>query len=133
MPVLTYPTPKNLPKPPTYSQVVVAAGTRLVFVAGQIAVDETGATVAKGDLAGQTTQAMRNLKSALEAAGASFADVVKITTFVVDYTAEKRGIIGQARGAFFAGLTPPASTLLGVSALAAPDWLIEIEATAVLA
>lgn len=132
MSALTYPTPKNLPKPPTYSQVVVAAGTRIVYVAGQIAVDETGATVGTGDLSAQTTQAMRNLKSALEAAGASFADVAKITTFVVDYTPEKRSVIGQARGAFFEGLTPPASTLLGVSALAAPDWLIEIEAIAVL-
>ena len=81
-------------------------------------------------MAAQTTQVMQNLGLALKAAGASYANIVKIVTFVVGYKPELRPIIGQARSAFFEGMTPPASTLVGVSALAAPEWLIEIEAVA---
>jgi enamine deaminase RidA (YjgF/YER057c/UK114 family) len=83
-------------------------------------------------LAAQTTQVMQNLGLALKAAGASYANIVKIVTFVVGYKPELRPIIGKARSAFFEGMTPPASTLVGVSALAAPEWLIEIEAVAVI-
>ncbi len=60
-----------------------------------------------------------------------YADIVKTTTFVVNYKPEYRTVIGGARMPFFAGRTPPASTLVGVSALAMPEWLIEIEAVAV--
>src|SRR6478672_8816403 len=73
-----------------------------------------------------------SLGLALKAAGASYANIVKIVIFVVGYKPELRPIIGQARSAFFEGMTPPASTLVGVSALAAPEWLIEIEAVAVV-
>jgi len=75
---------------------------------------------------------MRNLGRALAAVGASYADVVKITTYVVDYKPEHRAIVGQARAPFFANGTPPASTLVGVAALALPEWLVEIEAIAVV-
>lgn len=75
---------------------------------------------------------MKNLGVALEAAGASFADVVKITTYVVDYRPEHRRVIAEARGRYLPAGTPPASTLVGVQALAGPDWLIEIEAVAVI-
>ena len=125
-------SPEGLPHTPAYSQVVVASGTRTIYVSGQIAVDEKGAVVGAGDLGAQTTQAMRNLGLALAAAGATFADLVKTTTYVVDYRPEHRAIIGRARGAFYADITPPASTLVGVSALAAPEWLIEIEGVAVV-
>jgi enamine deaminase RidA (YjgF/YER057c/UK114 family) len=74
---------------------------------------------------------MRNVGLALAAAGAGYADIVKITTYVVNYKAEHRTIIGGARRPFFAGGTPPASTLVGVAALALPEWLVEIEAIAV--
>jgi enamine deaminase RidA (YjgF/YER057c/UK114 family) len=73
-----------------------------------------------------------NLGLALKAAGASYSNIVKITTFVVGYRPELRPIIGKARSAFFEGMEPPASTLVGVTALAAPEWLIEIEAVAVV-
>ncbi len=66
------------------------------------------------------------------AAGASYADVVKITTYVVNYKPEDRAIVGKARAPFFANGTPPASTLVGVAALALPEWLVEIEAIAVV-
>jgi enamine deaminase RidA (YjgF/YER057c/UK114 family) len=68
----------------------------------------------------------------IEGGRASYANIVKIVTFVVGYKPELRPIIGQARSAFFEGMTPPASTPVGVSALAAPEWLIEIEAVAVV-
>jgi enamine deaminase RidA (YjgF/YER057c/UK114 family) len=112
--------------------VVVARGARTIYTAGQVAIDEQGALVGGADLAAQTTQAMRNVGLALAAAGAGFGDVVKITTYVVDYKPEHRTIVGQARAPFFAGGAPPASTLVGVAALALPEWLVEIEAVAVV-
>lgn len=132
MSTLEHPRPAGLLHNPAFSQVVVAAGTRTVYTAGQVALDERGALVGGSDLAVQTDQAMRNVGLALAAAGASYADVVKITTYVVNYRPEHRTIIGKARAPFFANRTPPASTLVGVSALALPEWLIEIEAVAVI-
>lgn len=127
-----HPRPKGLRHNTGFSQVVSASGTRTIYTAGQVSVDESGTTIGAGDLAEQTMQAMRNVGLALAAAGASYADIVKITTYVVDYRTEHRAIIGRARAPFFANRTPPASTLVGVSALALPDWLVEIEAVAVV-
>lgn len=112
--------------------MVVASGTRTIYTAGQVSIDEHGALIGAGDLAAQTAQAMRNVGLALAAADASYADIVKLTTYVVDYEPEHRAVIGAARAPFFAAGTPPASTLVGVTALALPDWLIEIEAIAVV-
>src|SRR5262249_39835250 len=123
--------PSGLHHNPAYSHVVVASGARTIYIAGQVSVDEEGRVVGEGDLAAQTTQVMTNLGLALKAAGAGYANIVKITTFVVNYKPELRPIIGKARSAFFEGMEPPASTLVGVTALAAPEWLIEIEAVAV--
>ena len=68
----------------------------------------------------------------MAAAGATYADLVKTTTFVVDYKPEYRAIIGEARSKLYKDITPPASTLVGVAALAMPEWLIEIEGIAVV-
>jgi enamine deaminase RidA (YjgF/YER057c/UK114 family) len=106
-------------------------GTRTIYISGQVAMDRHGKPVGAGDLAVQTEQVMRNLGVALETAGATFADVVKIVTYVVDYKPEQRAIVGKVRSSFFTKSRPPASTLVGVSALAAPEWLVEIEAVAV--
>lgn len=132
MSTIDHPHPTGLMQMPSFSQVVVASGTRTIYTAGQVSIDATGGLVGAGDLAAQTAQAMRNVSLALAAAGASFADVVKITTYAVNYKPEDRAVISKARAPFFAGLTPPASTLVGVSALALPEWLIEIEAVAVV-
>lgn len=132
MATITYPEAKGLLKNPAYSHVAVASGSRTIYIAGQVSMDAEGNLVGSGDLGAQTEQVMRNLGTALAAAGASFADVVKITTYVVDYEPEMRAVIGKARSPFFAGREPPASTLVGVSALALPGWLIEIEAIAVV-
>lgn len=128
---LEHPYPTGLLQNPAYSQVVVASGTRTVYIAGQVALDEHGMIVGAGDLSAQTTQVMKNIGLALAAANARFSDVVKITTYVVGYRPEHRAIIGKARSPFFADMPPPASTLVGISALAAPEWLIEIEAIAI--
>ena len=103
-----------------------------IYISGQVSTDDEGRVVGEGDLAAQTTQVMHNLGLALKAAGASYSNIVKITTFVVGYKPELRPIIGKARSVFFEGMEPPASTLVGVTALAAPEWLIEIEAVAVV-
>ena len=105
---IDYPTATELFNNPAFSQVAVARGQRTIYVSGQVAVNATGALVGGTDLAAQTTQVMRNLGHALAAAGAGFEHVVKITTYVVGYKPEMRPIMAKARGAFFAGRTPPA-------------------------
>jgi enamine deaminase RidA (YjgF/YER057c/UK114 family) len=132
MSTLEHPSPEGLLHNPAFSQVVVASGTRAIYTAGQVSIDERGALIGAGDLAAQTVQAMRNVGLALRAAGASYADIVKITTYVVNYKPEYRAVIGKARAPFFTNRTPPASTLVGVAALALPEWLVEIEAIAVV-
>jgi enamine deaminase RidA (YjgF/YER057c/UK114 family) len=126
---LDHPRPEGLLHNAAFSQVVVASGARTIYTAGQVSIDASGALVGAGDLAEQTAQAMRNVGLALAAAGADCSDIVKITTYVVN---EHRAIVGKARAPFFANGTPPASTLVGVSALALPEWLVEIEAIAVV-
>jgi enamine deaminase RidA (YjgF/YER057c/UK114 family) len=131
MSAIEYPQADGLLPNPAYSHVVAASGARTIYIAGQVPIDQQGNLAGGDDLAEQTAQVMRNLGLALAAAGAAFADVVKITTYVVGYKPEHRMIIGKARAPFFAGRKPPASTLVGVSALAVPGWLLEIEAVAV--
>jgi len=129
---IQYPRPGGLLNNAGFSQVTVTSGRRTVYTAGQVSIDERGVLVGGDDLAAQATQAMRNVGLALAAAGAGYADIVKITTYVVNYKPEDRAIIGRARAPFFANLTPPASTLVGVAALALPEWRVEIEAVAVI-
>jgi enamine deaminase RidA (YjgF/YER057c/UK114 family) len=129
---LEHPRPAGLLHNASFSQVVAGTGTRTIYTAGQVSIDERGILVGPGDLAAQTAQAMRNVGLALAAAGATYADIVKITTYVVNYQPEHRAIIGRARAPFFSNGPPPASTLVGVSALALADWLVEIEAVAVV-
>jgi enamine deaminase RidA (YjgF/YER057c/UK114 family) len=86
----------------------ICQGTQTIYVSGQVSIDEGGALVGAGDLAAQTVQAMRNVGLALAAAGATFADVVKITTYVVNYAPEQRDVIGKARASFFASGKSPA-------------------------
>lgn len=127
--------PEGLPKVGAYRQVAVATGSKLVFIAGQVAWDADGATVGEGDLAAQVERCYLNIATALAGAGGSFADVVKLTVYVVDWTPDKmpRFLEGAARAAARLGATPvPPGTLVGVAALDVPEHLVEIEATAVL-
>ena len=127
--------PDGLPKIDVYRQVAIASGSKLVFVAGQVAWDAEGATVGEGDLAAQVEQCYLNIAVALAEAGGSFADVAKLTFYVVDWTADKMAPLleGISRAAAKLGITPvPPATLIGVAALDIPEHLVEIEATAVL-
>ena len=124
--------PSGLWNWPTFTQVVTGRGAETVYVSGQVALDANGSLVGGDDLGAQTEQAMRNLETALDSAGATFADVIKMTVFVVDYEPEHRPVIAAARDQFLSTDRPPASTLVGVTALAAPEYLIEIEAVAVI-
>lgn len=124
--------PPGLLHNPNYSHTVVAPAGRTVYIAGQVSTDAEGKLVGGSDLAAQTTQVMKNVGIALAAAGASYENIVKLTTYVVNYKPEHRAVIGKARGVHFTNGPPPASTLVGVSALAMPEWLIEIEAIAVI-
>jgi enamine deaminase RidA (YjgF/YER057c/UK114 family) len=125
--------PKAVSKPGAYSHVVQATGSRIVFIAGQVALDKDGNVVGAGDLAKQTEQVFQNLQACLASVGATFADVTKMTTFIVGYQAARdRAILGAVRQKYLQAENLPASTLVGVYALATPEIMIEIEATAVL-
>jgi enamine deaminase RidA (YjgF/YER057c/UK114 family) len=124
--------PDGLSNIPAYTQVVTGRGAKTVYVSGQVAVDAQGSLVGGDDLGAQTEQVMKNLVIALAAAGASFDDVTKITVYIVNYRPEHRAVIAEARAKFVPADRPPASTLIGVTALAAPEYLIEVEAIAVV-
>ncbi len=128
----TYINPSAVSKPNNYTHVVSAQGGRIVFLSGQVAIDAAGNIVGQGDLEKQATQVFENLKACLASVGATFADVTKMTTFIVNYTPDYRAILGGVRARYLPAENPPASTLVGVQALAAPEIMIEIEATAVL-
>ncbi|MER5863312.1 RidA family protein [Kitasatospora sp. NPDC002040] len=127
--------PAGLPEIDAYRQVSIATGTKLVLVAGQVAWDADGVTVGEGDLAAQVEQCYLNVSTALAAAGASFADVAKLTVYVVDWTPARMPALleGIARASAKLGITPaPPATLIGVAALDVPEHLVEVEVTAVL-
>jgi enamine deaminase RidA (YjgF/YER057c/UK114 family) len=123
--------PEGLSKPTGYTHVVVTSGERTIYIAGQVALNAKGEVVGKNDLNAQTEQVFQNLKTALAAAGCTFNNVVKITTFIVNYKPDMVPGIREIRSKYFMAENPPASTLVGVQALAREDFLIEIEAVAV--
>jgi 2-iminobutanoate/2-iminopropanoate deaminase len=122
--------PSGLSTPTGYSHVVAARGGRTIYVAGQVALDAKGQLVGRGDLAAQTKQVFANLDTALKAAGASFTDVVKTNYYMLD--AAQVQVIRDVRSQYFTKELP-ASTLVQVSRLANPDFLLEIEVIAVVA
>ena len=123
--------PKDLPIPQTYSQVVVATGSKLVFISGQEPEDLDGKLVGRGDLAAQARQVFANLGRALAAAGAAPTEVTRITIYVVNYNRDEcLPIIEQARVGLF-GDHKPADVVLGVASLS-PGYLIEVDAFAVI-
>ena len=115
-----------------FSQAVAACGRRTLYVSGQTAWDADKQLVGGMDLAAQARQAFQNLRTAVEASGGTLADVVSLRIYVVDYTPDKSAAVGRALREAFAGPAKPAATWLGVTSLADPGFLIEVEATAVL-
>ena len=123
--------PPELGDPPGYSQIVDVSAIRLVFIAGQTALDRDGSVVGKNDFATQAEQVFENLGIALRASGCTAANLVKLTVFLTDM--DNLGRYREARNRFFASVTPPAApavTLVVVSKLYGPDFLIENEAIA---
>ena len=123
--------PPELGAPPGYSQVVDVRASRIIFIAGQTALDRDGALVGGNDFAAQADQVFRNLSAALQSVGCTASNLVKLTVFLrdMDHLLAYR----EARNRFFATVSPPAApavTLVEVSKLYGPDFLIEIEAIA---
>lgn len=123
--------PEDLPAPLTYTHVVVATGSKLVFVSGQEPEDREGNLVGRDDLAAQARQVFANLGRALAAAGARPEQVTRITIYVVNHRREYLPVIEEARAALF-GDHKPADALLGIATLSDPDYLIEVDAIAVI-
>lgn len=123
--------PEGLPTPQSYTHVIAATGSRLVFVAGQLSEDAQGDLVGSGDLAAQAQQAFANVGKALVAAGATPEQVAKITIYVVGHRPEYLPAISEARIAVF-GDHRPTDVLVGVETLFEPGYLIEVEAIAVV-
>ena len=128
---IRYQNPASLATPSGFSHVTDAPGERLVFVSGQVAYDEEGRIVGVGDIAAQTRQVLRNLGRALEAADSDFAHVLKFTFFVRDMNADAIAKIREVRREFLDEARLPASTMVGVAALAKDELLLEVEAYAV--
>lgn len=116
--------------PPTYHQAVKVTGAQSVlFLSGQVAYDKDGSALHRGDFKAQAREAFRAIKALVEAQGGTLDNVVKLNTYLTDI--RYRADLVPVREEFF-GKKGPASTLVQVSALAHPDWMIEIEAIAVL-
>ena len=115
---------------PSYSHVVSISGAgKLIFIAGQLARDIDGNCVGVGDMRVQMEQTFQNLSRCLEAAGATWADVVKTNTYVTDYDEFQK--CADVRMRHF-GVATPTSTTVVISRLAGPDFMVEIEAVAVV-
>lgn len=121
---------ENLPPSPGYSQAVEVRGGRIVYVAGQVALDRSGKAVGEGDIRAQAQQTFENLKAALEASGAKFENVVKLNYYFSDIT--QLPVVREVRDKFINTTNPPASTAVEVKRLFREPFLIEVEAVAVV-
>jgi 2-iminobutanoate/2-iminopropanoate deaminase len=121
---------KNVYDPPAYAQAVkVEGGRTMLFIAGQVAYDAAGGAAHAGDFKAQARACLEALRAQVEAGGGTMRDIVKVNTYLTDI--RHRAEYGAVREEFF-GKKLPASTLVAVAALAQPEFLIEIEAVAVL-
>jgi reactive intermediate/imine deaminase len=121
---------ENLPPSPGYSQAVEVRGGRIVYVAGQVAMDRSGKVVGEGDIRAQAEQTFENIKAALEASGAKFENVVKLNYYFSDIT--QLPVVREVRDKFINTANPPASTAVEVKRLFREPFLIEVEAVAVV-
>ena len=124
-----YLNPATLSAPTGYSHIAEVTGGRTIYIAGQVAFDNSGKVVGKGDFAAQATQVFENLKLALAAVSATFENVVKVNTYVTDMSHIQT--LREIRVKYY-GKSAPASTLVEIGKLAHPDLMIEIEAIAVV-
>jgi enamine deaminase RidA (YjgF/YER057c/UK114 family) len=126
-------SPKTLMPPAGYSHIAKVHRGTTVYLAGQVSSDASGKLVGEGNFEAQVEQVFKNLKLALEAAGATMADIVKMNTYLVAETSQEDvAKLRAVRDRHVNAAMPPASTLVFVSRLARPGWLIEIEAVAAI-
>ena len=126
-------SPATLPPPTGYSHVAKVNRGTLVYIAGQVSSDASGKLVGEGNFEAQVEQVFKNVKLALEAAGATMADIVKLNTYLVaEVSQDDLPKMRAIRDRYLNKEKPPASTLVVVSRLARPGWLIEIEAVAAI-
>lgn len=131
----SYLTPATLPDWSTYfSQVAVVEknGIKMIYLAGQVGVDNQKNLVGNGQLRHQVEQTFMNLQTALESVGATMADIIKMNIYVVNYQPEDAEIIGEVLRQFFDVDQLPAMSLIGVQALAEERFLVEVDAEAVV-
>ena len=123
--------PEAIHRPTGYTHVVEVTAGRPVYIAGQVALDRSGAIVGPGDIRTQATQVFDNLQAGLQAVGAGFEQVVKLTYYLVDVT--QLPVVREVRDRYIDTQQPPASTAVEVRRLVRDDLLIEVEAVAVIA
>jgi enamine deaminase RidA (YjgF/YER057c/UK114 family) len=129
---VTFSNPPQLSKPMGYSHVADTHG-RIIFISGQVPQDVNGALVGKDDFAAQVTQVFENLKVAIESVGGTFGNIAKLTCFVSDrVAATELPVFREIRDRYVNGQSPPASSLVFISRLVRPEWMIEVEAMAVI-
>lgn len=114
-----------------FSQIVVARGGRTVYFSGQVAWDENQNIVGENDLRAQVWQSLRNVETAVATAGGTLADVVALRLYIVHDWMDKTAPVSAGLKAFFPD-DPPTATWIGVQSLARPEFLIEVEGTAVI-
>lgn len=127
--------PEGVNRVDVHHQVAETRGSRTVYLAGQVSWDTTGTLVGRDDVAAQAEQCYLNIAAALDAVGATPADLAKVTVYVVDLDESKAGqfVVGRDRAGVRLGVEfQQPSTWIGVTALAAPGYLVEVEAVAVL-
>jgi enamine deaminase RidA (YjgF/YER057c/UK114 family) len=123
-------TPATMPKSVGYSQIATVSGGTIVFISGQVALDNNGNVVGKDDFQTQAEQVFSNLRAAIKAVGGDFSDVVKLNYYLVDlsHLPELRDV----RNKYITLSNPPTSTAVQVTRLFRPEFLVEVEAVAVL-
>jgi 2-iminobutanoate/2-iminopropanoate deaminase len=128
MPFSTITTPEAKPVA-NYKLATRMEGGRLLYISGQVAWDASGNIVGKGDVRTQARQTFENLRGVVQAAGGDLSSLMKITTYITKI--EDFPAVAEARSSVFSGELP-ASTLIVVKSLFHPDFLIEVEAVAVV-
>ena len=121
---------ETLPPAAGYSQVAVVTKGRLIYIAGQVAMDSSGKLVGPGDFRAQVKQTFENLKAALAAGGATFDNVVKLNSYFVDV--KQAPVFREVRDQYVNLANPPVSTAVEVRRLVREEWLVEVEAVAVV-
>ncbi|MEO7911454.1 MAG: RidA family protein [Roseiflexaceae bacterium] len=128
--IVRFLNPASMPPSFGYTQVVEVTGSKMLYIAGQVAIDPAGQMIGASDLSAQTQQVFENLKAGLEAVGATFEHVVKLQFYLIDITQIQ--IVRDVRDRYINTQFPPASTAVEVRRLFRDELLIEIDAIAAL-